>query len=44
MIAFDSYGGALAPHFAYGQLGKLEYERAHALHFFNHLLEIDSTS
>jgi hypothetical protein len=44
MITFQSYSGTLAQHFAYGQLTKLEYERAHAMHFYNHLLEIELTS
>jgi hypothetical protein len=44
MVRFRSYSGTLAQHFAYGQLTKLEYERAHAMHFYNHLLEIELTS
>jgi hypothetical protein len=44
MINFRSYSGPLAQHFAYGKLTKLEYERAHAMHFYNHLLEIELTS
>jgi hypothetical protein len=44
MINFRSYSGKLAQHFAYGPLTKLEYERAHAMHFYNHLLEIEFTS
>ena len=44
MISFQSYSGTLAQHFAYGELAKLEYERAHAMHFYNHLLEIQLTS
>lgn len=44
MINFQSYDGRLAEHFAYGSLTKQEYERAHAMHFYNHLLEIELTS
>jgi len=44
MIRFRYYTGPLAQHFAYGKLTKLEYERAHAMHFYNHLLEVDFTS
>jgi len=44
MVKFRSYGGPLAEHFAYGSLTKPEYERAHAMHFYNHLLEIKPTS
>lgn len=44
MIKFRGYNGTLAQHFAYGQLTKLEYERAHAMHFYNHLLEIELAS
>ncbi|WP_418357023.1 DUF1569 domain-containing protein [Shewanella basaltis] len=34
---FSQYQGQLAPHFAYGELTKQEYELAHILHFYNHL-------
>ena len=44
MIAFKNYKGQLAPHFAYGDLTKKEYERAHAMHFYNHLAEIRVTA
>ncbi len=37
---FERYQGVLAPHFAYGALSKSEYALAHALHFSNHLEEI----
>ena len=40
MLAFQDFQGELAPHFAYGRLSKVEYERAHAMHFYNHLDEI----
>ena len=44
MIKFQDYNGQLAEHFAYGSLTKQEYEKAHAMHFYNHLLEIELTS
>lgn len=44
LIKFRNYSGPLGQHFAYGRLNKLEYERAHAMHFYNHLLEIELTS
>ncbi|MGI2174478.1 DUF1569 domain-containing protein [Shewanella ulleungensis] len=34
---FEQYQGKLAPHFAYGELNKQDYELAHVLHFHNHL-------
>lgn len=40
LIDFKEYDGVLAPHFAYGQLTKLQYEKAHVMHFNNHLQEI----
>ena len=40
MLAFEGFQGQLAPHFAYGSLTKAEYARAHAMHFYNHLDEI----
>ena len=40
MMDFQAFGGALAPHFAYGPLNKAQYENAHAMHFYNHLEEI----
>ncbi len=40
LIEFDSYQGTLAPHFAYGELTKDEYEKAHLMHLYNHLQEI----
>lgn len=39
-LGFRQFNGALAPHFAYGALGKQEYEMAHVMHFYNHLDEI----
>jgi hypothetical protein len=33
---FDAYTGALQPHFAYGQLSKNEYAKAHAMHLADH--------
>jgi hypothetical protein len=37
---FKQYRGNLMPHFAYGDLSKEEYEKAHVMHFNNHLLEL----
>lgn len=42
LIKFDNYQGTLAPHFAYGELTKNEYEKAHLMHLYNHLQEIKS--
>lgn len=39
-IDFDNYQQPVAPHFAYGELTKSEYEIAHVLHFNNHLEEV----
>ena len=36
MRAFVQWPGPLRPHFAYGELAKAEYERAHAMHRANH--------
>jgi hypothetical protein len=38
--AFDAWGGPLAPHFAYGDLAKPDYARAHLMHFANHWQEV----
>lgn len=40
MVRFKNHQGSLAPHFAYGALSKVEYEQAHAMHFYNHLQEM----
>lgn len=37
IAAFRGWPGPLRPHFAYGALGKQEYELAHAMHLANHL-------
>lgn len=42
LIDFENYNGKLAPHFAYGELTKNEYEIAHVMHLYNHLEEIQS--
>ena len=34
---FFAYQGALAPHFAYGELDHGQYTTAHILHLYNHL-------
>jgi Protein of unknown function (DUF1569) len=38
--AFERHTGALAPHFAYGTLGKADYTRAHLMHLANHWAEV----
>jgi len=40
MIDFKNYSRKLQPHFAYGELSKQEYEKAHVMHFYNHLVEL----
>lgn len=40
LMDFKAYNKALAPHFAYGDLTKQEYELAHVMHLNNHLSEI----
>jgi hypothetical protein len=42
VATFLGYDGALQPHFAYGELTKPEYERAHAMHIANHLSVFDA--
>ena len=42
VAAFEAYSGALHPHFAYGELSKTEYDRAHAMHIANHLSVFDA--
>lgn len=44
MVAFKRHSGQLAQHFAYGSLTKPEYEKAHAMHFYNHLAEVSPTA
>ncbi|HEU4843030.1 MAG TPA: DUF1569 domain-containing protein [Burkholderiaceae bacterium] len=34
---FQKFTGPLRPHFAYGALNRIEYEKAHAMHIANHL-------
>lgn len=38
---FEQHTGALQPHFAYGDLDKASYARAHLLHICNHWSEIE---
>lgn len=33
---FENHSGAFAPHFAYGELDKAQYTRAHLMHLANH--------
>jgi hypothetical protein len=35
--SFRAHQGPLAPHFAYGECSKAEYEKLHAMHAANHL-------
>jgi len=37
---FEAHAGALAPHFAYGELDKVQYTRAHLMHLANHWKEV----
>lgn len=39
---FERHSGVLAPHFAYGALGKSEYTRAHLMHLANHWELVDA--
>jgi hypothetical protein len=41
LLVFKQYEGNLAPHFAYGELSKKEYEKAHVMHLYNHLQEMN---
>jgi len=44
LVAFDAFevhASTLRPHFAYGELDKAEYTRAHLLHLANHAQRID---
>lgn len=40
--AFERHTGALHPHFAYGELSKEDYRRAHLMHFANHWQDVVS--
>ncbi len=40
LIDFQQFEDKLEPHFAYGELSKQDYERAHVMHFYNHLQEL----
>lgn len=42
MEAFASFQGTLRPHFAYGELTKPQYERAHLMHLANHWTQFQS--
>jgi hypothetical protein len=39
---FEAHAGALKPHFAYGELDKAQYTRAHLMHLANHWTEVVS--
>ncbi len=36
LAAFEAWTGPLKPHFAYGELDKAQYTRAHLMHIANH--------
>ena len=38
---FEAHSGALAPHFAYGELDKAQYTRAHLMHLANHWTQVE---
>ncbi|MEM7081831.1 MAG: DUF1569 domain-containing protein [Pseudomonadota bacterium] len=38
LTRFDAHAGPLQPHFAYGELDKSHYARAHVMHIQNHWL------
>ena len=40
VVRFHQHGGALRPHFAYGELSKADYALAHTLYIANHQDEI----
>jgi hypothetical protein len=40
LIDFENYSGELKPHFAYGQLSKIQYSYAHIMHINNHFQEL----
>lgn len=44
LLAFSTYEGKLAAHFAYGELSKVQYERAHVMHLNNHLSQLVATN
>ena len=41
VLAFTQWQQPLRPHFAYGDLSKAEYEKAHAMHLANHFSAFD---
>lgn len=41
VASFVAFAGPFKPHFAYGELSKLEYEQAHAMHIANHCSAFD---
>jgi hypothetical protein len=43
-IKLKGYRDHLAEHFDYGNMSKQQYEQAHAMRFYNHLLAIKLTS
>ncbi len=41
---FEQHTGRLHPHFAYGELDKVQYTRAHLMHLANHWTELEKTT
>lgn len=44
MDAFAQFDGTLQPHFAYGELTKPQYERAHLMHLANHWTQFQAAT
>ncbi len=42
MQAFSAHKGPFKPHFAYGQLDRAEYQRAHLMHLANHWTQVQA--
>lgn len=42
MEGFSAYKGVLKPHFAYGELTREQYQRAHLMHLANHWTQVQS--
>lgn len=40
LAAFEAWQGPLKPHFAYGELDKFQYTRAHLMHLANHWTQL----
>jgi Protein of unknown function (DUF1569) len=42
MAAFNLHKGTLKPHFAYGELTRAQYQRAHLMHLSNHWTQVQA--